>query len=79
MKATLIFKDVAYDSLIDSKFVHLARPIHQPSAATPRLAASAALFSLRGLDDLPEVASAALGRKSLHLQPFATFRSRPDE
>jgi Rod binding domain-containing protein len=57
----------------------LARPIHEPSAATSRLAASAALRSLRGLSDLSEVASAALGRESLHLQPFATFRSRPHE
>src|SRR5688572_29847996 len=57
----------------------LARPIHQPSAATPRLAASAALSCLRGLGDLSEVASAALGRESLPLPPFAAPRSRSGE
>jgi hypothetical protein len=57
----------------------LARIIHEPSAATSRLAASAGLLSLRGLNDLSKVVSGALGRESLHLQPFATFRSRPHE
>jgi hypothetical protein len=69
----------ALDTKLGHLFRTLARPIHEPSAATPRLPASAALLSLRGLDDLPEVASVALGRESLHLQAFATFRSRPHE
>jgi len=37
------------------------------------------LFGLRGLNDLFEVVSAALGQQPLHLQPFATFRSKPHE
>src|SRR6185503_20921433 len=59
--------------------VALARPIHELSAATSRLAASAVLRSLRGLNDLFKVVSGALGRESLHLRPFATFRSKPHE
>jgi len=57
----------------------LARPVHQPSAATAQLAASAAFRCLRVLDDLFKVASGPLGCEPLHLPPFAPFRSRPDE
>jgi predicted Kef-type K+ transport protein len=57
----------------------LARTIHQTSATTTRLAASAAFRSLRVLDDLSKVASGPLGRETLHLQALATFRSKSGE
>src|SRR5262245_41317287 len=56
-----------------------ARPLHEASAATQRLAAGARLRFLRGLDDAPVDVAVALGRESLRLQPFAPSCTWPQE